>query len=139
MSKEKVLRDADIIICTLNYSGNSILDCLTMEKNQGVSLIDVVIIDEAAQCLEVDFLIPMRFQCNKVIQVGDPEQLPATVLSTRAQDFKFQKSFFERIYYNFFFEEKNPIRMLYIQYRMHPEICSFPSLHFYRGRLLTHK
>ena len=67
-----------------------------MEKNKGCTAIDVIIIDEvifdqfnshflfkilkdapkkASQCLEVDFLIPMRFSCNKVIQVGDPEQV----------------------------------------------------------------
>lgn len=45
-SKEKVLREADVIICTLNYSGNSTLDCLTAEKNNGIPLVDVVIIDE---------------------------------------------------------------------------------------------
>lgn len=45
-SKEKVLREADVIICTLNYSGNSTLDCLTVEKNNGIPLVDVVIIDE---------------------------------------------------------------------------------------------
>jgi senataxin len=82
-------------------------------------------------------LIPLRFRCNKIIQVGDPLQLPATLCSRRAQDFKFAKSFFERIYYNFYFEDQNPIRMLSIQYRMHPEICLFPSSNFYKGKLVT--
>ena len=45
-AKEKVLREADIIISTLNFSGNSLLDCLTPEKNNGNSLINVIIIDE---------------------------------------------------------------------------------------------
>jgi hypothetical protein len=45
-SKELVLKEADIIICTLNFSGNQILDCLTAERNKGRPLISLVIIDE---------------------------------------------------------------------------------------------
>lgn len=41
-----VLKEADIVVCTLNFSGNSVLDCLTMEKNNGQSLINTIIIDE---------------------------------------------------------------------------------------------
>ena len=76
-----------------------ICSCLCGEKNENKSLINAIIIDEvkinfqifkfllkkknfkASQCLEVDCLIPLRFGCNKFILVGDPEQLPATVLS----------------------------------------------------------
>jgi senataxin len=133
---EKILKEADIIICTLNFSGNSTLDCLVPENHEN-SQISALIIDEAAQCLEVDFLIPLRFRCDKIIQVGDPFQLPATVCSIRAQDFKFSKSFFERVYRIFSFENENPIRMLTNQYRMHPEICLFPSSHFYKGKLVS--
>lgn len=74
-----------------------------------------------------------------MIQVGDPEQLPATVLSKIGQDHGFAQSLFERIYQRFRFIDKNPIRMLYVQYRMHPDICTFPSKNFYRGKLLTDK
>lgn len=98
-------------------------------------------INKAAQCLELESLIPLRFGCNKIIQVGDPEQLPATVLSKLAQDMNFGMSLFERVYQRFRFGsvELNPIKMLMIQYRMHPDICSFPSNNFYRGRLQTNK
>lgn len=87
----------------------------------------------------MESLIPLRFGCDKIIQVGDPEQLPATVLSKLCQDKGFAMSMFERIYQRFRFNgsSKNPIRMLYVQYRMHPEICLFPSQNFYRGRLTT--
>ena len=84
-AKEMILREADIIISTLNYCGNSVMDCLGVEKNKGKCLIDLIIVDEAAQSLEVESLIPLRFGCTKLIQVGDPEQLPATVLSKKAQ------------------------------------------------------
>jgi superfamily I DNA and/or RNA helicase len=138
-AKEIVLREADIIVSTLNYCGNSILDCLTSEKNKGKSLVDLIIVDEAAQSLEVESLIPLRFGCNKMIQVGDPEQLPATVLSKRAQENGLTRSLFGRIYQGFSYRDSNPIKMLYIQYRMHPEICIFPSTQFYRGKLITGK
>ena len=45
-AKEAVLKDADIIVCTLNFSGNSLLDCLTVDKNQNQPLINAIIIDE---------------------------------------------------------------------------------------------
>jgi hypothetical protein len=45
-AKEIVLREADIIVCTLNFSGNQVLDCLTPEKNNNQSLINCIIIDE---------------------------------------------------------------------------------------------
>jgi senataxin len=79
--KEIVLKEASIIISTLSFSGNPILDCLGSERNEGKPAINAILIDEASQCLEVDCLIPLRFGCNKLILVGDPEQLPATVLS----------------------------------------------------------
>jgi len=97
------------------------------------------ILFKAAQCLEVECLIPLRFGCNRIIQVGDPEQLPATIFSKLAQDCKFNQSLFERFYQRFRFDERNPINMLYVQYRMHPEICAFPSENFYKGKLRTHE
>lgn len=45
-AKELVLKDADIIICTLNFCGNQMLDCLTSERNGGQALINAIIIDE---------------------------------------------------------------------------------------------
>jgi senataxin len=136
-AKECVLNEANFVICTLAYCGNSILNCLSAENNKGISPINVLIVDEASQCLEVDLLIPLRFGCNRIIQVGDPEQLPATVLSKRAQETGLSQSLFERVYQRFRFTENNPIKMLYIQYRMHPHICSFPSIAFYKAKLKT--
>ena len=59
----------------------------------------MVILDEA-EGLELDCLIPLRFGCNRMILVGDPEQLPATVLSKRAQENGLAQSLFDRIYQN---------------------------------------
>lgn len=129
-AKELIIKEANIIVATLNYTGNSLFDCLT---NQ----IGIVVIDEAAQCIEVDSLIPLRFGCNKIVLVGDPEQLPATVKNQRAQENGLGQSLFERIYLHFKYDDNNPIRMLYVQYRMHKDICIFPSKRFYKGKLTT--
>ena len=42
---------------------------------------DAVIIDEAAQAVEPSTLIPFKFNPHRVVMVGDPCQLPATVFS----------------------------------------------------------
>lgn len=36
---------------------------------------------KATQCSELDCVIPLQFGITKMVLVGDPEQLPATVLS----------------------------------------------------------
>ena len=42
--------------------------------------------DEASQCIEPEGLIPFCLGFNKLVMVGDPEQLPATVKSKKAKD-----------------------------------------------------
>ncbi|CBI39732.3 unnamed protein product, partial [Vitis vinifera] len=58
--------------------------------------------------------------------VGDPVQLPATVISPIAEKFGYGMSLFKR-----FQRAGYPVQMLKTQYRMHPEIRSFPSKEFY--------
>lgn len=63
--------------------------------------------------------------------VGDPIQLPATVLSDRARNFEYNKSCFKRL-----MNAGYPVHMLNVQYRMNPAISAFPSREFYNGKLL---
>ncbi len=147
----RILLEADIVICTLNFSGSSLFEFLIEKPTQSPTsfysplkpTFNAVIVDEASQCLELESLIPLRFNCNKVIQVGDPEQLPATVLSQIAQANGFGVSLFERTYRRFghgtgiVSKDSSPIQILSEQFRMHPEICAFPSQNFYDGRLVT--
>lgn len=63
--------------------------------------------------------------------MGDPQQLPATVLSARARELALERSLFERLQ-----AAGCPCRMLSVQYRMQPPIREFPSRHFYAGRLV---
>ena len=118
-----VMEDAMIVFSTLSYSGSSVFAKL---KNH----FDVVIIDEAAQAVESSVLVPLCHGCTQVFLVGDPKQLPATVLSNTAADAGYNRSMFQR-----FQAAGYPVHMLRTQYRMHPSICAFPSSEFYDSKL----
>ncbi|XP_071941243.1 uncharacterized protein [Antedon mediterranea] len=135
--RNTVLKNADVVFCTLNGSGCLDLHFLAKQKGH----FKCVIVDEACQCTEPDTLIPLRFKSSKLVLVGDPLQLPATVVSKKATQLGFHRSLFERIYmyYRSQGTEANHVYMLNTQYRMHPEICRFPSQHFYNNRLETHR
>ena len=70
-----------------------------------------------------------RLLCRCVL-VGDPQQLPATVLSKRSKALAFERSLFERLQLAGW-----PVHLLRVQYRMHPHIRAFPSAHFYNNEL----
>ncbi|XP_014490127.1 probable helicase MAGATAMA 3 isoform X2 [Vigna radiata var. radiata] len=118
-----ILDEATIVFSTLSFSGSHVFSKL----NRGF---DVVIIDEAAQAVEPATLVPLANQCKKVFLVGDPAQLPATVISDIAKNHRYGTSLFERL-----MEAGYPVKMLKTQYRMHPEIRSFPSREFYKDSL----
>ncbi|CAG8805020.1 16952_t:CDS:2, partial [Gigaspora rosea] len=118
----KELNEADIICATLTGSGHDILADFTFQA---------VIIDEAAQAIELTSLIPMKFNPSWCVLVGDSNQLPPTVLSRVATDFFYEQSLFTRIQRS----APNSVHMLNTQYRMHPEICRFPSQLFYNSQL----
>jgi len=68
----------------------------------------------------------------QVYLVGDPIQLPATVISKRAVSFGYDVSLFKRLQ-----QAGYPVQVLDTQYRMHPSICRFPSNQFYDGGVKT--
>jgi senataxin len=76
-------------------------------------------------------LIPLKYGCSKCILVGDPKQLPPTVLSREAAKFQYEQSLFARMEKN----HQKDVHLLDTQYRMHPEISLFPSKTFYESRL----
>jgi len=99
-------------------------------------------VDEASQCSEPELLMPLFYKTiSKMILIGDPMQLPATVKSRKANDMRFGRSLFERFFEHFggYEDESNPVLMLDEQYRMHPDICKFPAEKFYAGRLKSHE
>uniref|UniRef100_A0A7N0T4L7 AAA+ ATPase domain-containing protein n=1 Tax=Kalanchoe fedtschenkoi TaxID=63787 RepID=A0A7N0T4L7_KALFE len=120
--RAQILDEAAIVFSTLGFSGAAV-----SKLNRGF---DVVIIDEAAQAVEPSTLVPLVNGCKQVFLIGDPEQLPATVISPVAVKFEYGKSLFKR-----FQSAGYEVKMLQTQYRMHPEIRSFPSKEFYHDAL----
>ena len=116
--------DAEIVFTTLTSSSRKVFRQLTHG-------FDTVLIDEAAQANEMATLIPFLHGARRCVLVGDPQQLPSTVISKHAQQVSFQRSLFER-----FNELGAEALLLSVQYRMHPEIREFPSEEFYEGRLM---
>ncbi|KMS93636.1 hypothetical protein BVRB_029480, partial [Beta vulgaris subsp. vulgaris] len=107
--RERLLSEANVLVCTLSGSGAALIGNIP-------HTFQVVIVDEAAQAHEIETLIPLQYCCRKLILVGDPRQLPATVLSTYAGKFGLNRSMFERL------ESVIQPVMLTEQYRMHPEL-----------------
>ncbi|GMY38273.1 helicase SEN1 [Fagus crenata] len=140
--RKSILREAEIVVTTLSGSGGDLygvcsesMSAIKFGSPSEHTLFDAVVIDEAAQALEPATLIPfqlLKSSGTKCIMVGDPKQLPATVLSSVASKFLYECSMFERLQ-----RAGHPVIMLTEQYRMHPEICRFPSVHFYDKKLLN--
>ncbi|KAL1843896.1 hypothetical protein VTJ49DRAFT_6839 [Mycothermus thermophilus] len=122
--QQEILDKAQVLCATLSGSGHE------MFKNLNVEF-ETVIIDEAAQCVELSALIPLKYGCSKCILVGDPKQLPPTVLSQSAARYGYDQSLFVRMQKN----HAKDVHLLDMQYRMHPEISKFPSKEFYEGLL----
>lgn len=123
--QQEILNGAHVICATLSGSGHEMFQGLNIE-------FETVVIDEAAQSIELSALIPLKYGCSKCILVGDPKQLPPTVLSREAARFQYEQSLFVRMQAN----SPNDVHLLDTQYRMHPEISIFPSNTFYDAKLL---
>ncbi|XP_076960265.1 putative helicase MAGATAMA 3 [Bidens hawaiensis] len=121
--RASIMDESAIVFSTLSFSGSSLFTKLNRN-------FDIVVIDEAAQAVEPATLVPLASGCKQVFLVGDPVQLPATVISPIAEKYGYSMSLFKR-----FQKAGYPVQMLKTQYRMHPEIRSFPSKEFYDGEL----
>ena len=116
--------DAEIVFSTLTSSSRRVF-------RDASSGFETVLIDEAAQANEIAALIPFLHGAKRCVLVGDPRQLPSTVLSEAAKLAQFQRSLFER----FASRGAEPL-LLAVQYRMHPAIRFWPSRAFYDDRLV---
>lgn len=90
---------------------------------------DVLIIDEAGQCLEplTWTILPLA---KKIILAGDPFQLPPTVISEDAKRQGLNISLLETLISNDY-----PVHLLDTQYRMESVIAEFSNRYFYQGKL----
>ena len=122
-----ILHEAQIISGTLSSLGKYMMIILS-NSPRGIF---ATIIDEACQATEPSTLIALSYcRCKRLVMVGDPCQLPATVLSRKAECYGYGQSLFVRLQ-----KCGHPVDMLTVQYRMTPEIRLFPSQYFY-GNLL---
>lgn len=67
-----ILNEADVVCSTLSGAGHD-----TLAQHD----FEMLIIDEAAQAIELSSLIPLKYNSARCVLVGDPQQLPPTVLS----------------------------------------------------------
>ncbi|KAG2386643.1 hypothetical protein C9374_002387 [Naegleria lovaniensis] len=127
--EKKILDNCDLVFATLAITGRHVMrSCKTF---------DVLIIDEAAQVTESESIIPLCLVTETLVLIGDPKQLPSTVLSEEAVEKEYNRSMFERLMklsHNKGMSIQKPV-LLDTQYRMHPAISKFPENVFYHGIL----
>mmetsp|Transcript_475 Transcript_475/g.1221 ORF Transcript_475/g.1221 Transcript_475/m.1221 type:complete len:1117 (+) Transcript_475:151-3501(+) len=123
---QEILQEADVIFCTLGSSGSSIL-------RKVIGEVDDLIVDEAAAATEPEIYIPFQYLPRRLLCVGDPKQLPATITSQFAEEMGLSKSLHERLMYDCNYDHI----MLDTQYRMKPALSEFPSQNFYEGKLMN--
>ncbi|KAK8864605.1 hypothetical protein IAR55_001855 [Kwoniella newhampshirensis] len=118
----EVLVDADVICTT----------CLSAASRQ-LQPIDfpIVFLDEASMATEPLSLVPLMKGSSHTAIIGDHKQLPPVIISPEAHAGGLATSLFERLIH----EGHIPSIMLDTQYRMHPDLSSFPSQTFYSGLL----
>nr|XP_055241166.1 protein ZGRF1 isoform X4 [Gorilla gorilla gorilla]XP_055241167.1 protein ZGRF1 isoform X4 [Gorilla gorilla gorilla] len=94
----------------------------------------VVVLDECSQISEPASLLPIaRFECEKLILVGDPKQLPPTIQgSDAAHENGLEQTLFDRLC----LMGHKPI-LLRTQYRCHPAISAIANDLFYKGALMN--
>ena len=119
-AEKDILTRVDIICCTCITAG---------DLRVSADKYPYVVIDEAAQALEPESLLPILMGAKKIIFAGDHKQLGPVVTSQPAKKLNFGRSLFERLAVNI-----TPLLLVY-QYRMHPAIMDFPSKIFYEGEL----
>ncbi|XP_019172156.1 PREDICTED: probable helicase MAGATAMA 3 isoform X5 [Ipomoea nil] len=101
--------------------------------SEGMTPIELLVIDEAAQLKECESTIPLQLPglCNAIL-MGDEKQLPAMVQSMICENSGFGRSLFERLV-----KLGHKKHLLNIQYRMHPSISRFPNQTFYKGKVMN--
>lgn len=125
----EILLETDVIISTTIGAGSETLKDFV--RSEGIK-IRTVLVDEAAQCTEVSVLPAVVHGCDRLILIGDQNQLPPVVLSPDAAEQGLGVSLFTRL-----LSGGLKPALLNEQYRMHPKIAEFPSSHFYNSQLIS--
>ncbi|NXT99259.1 ZGRF1 protein, partial [Buphagus erythrorhynchus] len=93
----------------------------------------VVMLDECSQMTEPASLLPIaRLQCEKLVLVGDPKQLPPTIQGSESvHEQGLEQTLFDRLC----LMGHNPV-VLRTQYRCHPALSAIANELFYDGNLI---
>ena len=128
------LRSTEVLCCTLVNAASKLMD--QFGPNGAGSGFDVVVIDEAAQALEVACLLPI-IKGRKLILAGDNQQLGPTVKSKEACAGGLERTLFDRLYAKEYGQRITT--MLVEQYRMNGVIMKWSSDELYQGRLIVRR
>uniref|UniRef100_A0A0E0GQ61 DNA helicase n=1 Tax=Oryza nivara TaxID=4536 RepID=A0A0E0GQ61_ORYNI len=120
-----VIKNADVVLSTLTGASSKKLDGITF---------DLVIIDEAAQALEMACWIAL-LKGPRCVLAGDHLQLPPTIQSAEAEKKGMGKTLFERLTEAY---GDQITSMLTIQYRMHELIMNWSSKELYNNKIKAH-
>ena len=117
------LHEPRVIFCTVSVGGRASFDTITFSA---------VVIDEAGMVPEAESMIVLRDSVQRVVLVGDPKQLTATVFSEANRAANYGRSLMARL-----MERCNfPAHMLLVEYRMGQALSAWPNQKFYEGKLL---
>jgi superfamily I DNA and/or RNA helicase len=119
----RILLSAEVIVCSSIGAGADILR--SFAESEGVQF-STVLLDEASQCMESATLPAVVLGCQRLILIGDQNQLPPVVVCPEALDRGLGVSMFARLA-----AAGITPSLLNEQYRMHPKIAEFSSRQFY--------
>ncbi|BBH07366.1 DNA-binding protein, putative [Prunus dulcis] len=120
-----VIKNADVVLTTLTGASSRKLDNTSF---------DLVIIDEAAQALEIACWMAL-LKGSRCILAGDHLQLPPTIQSAEAERKGLGRTLFERLADIYGHEV---VSMLTVQYRMHERIMDWSSKELYNSKIKAH-
>ncbi len=128
---EKLFAGADVVAATLSSSMNGQMEGYFCRPSNAVRPnfrpFSICVADEASQCIEPEALVPLRLGFSKLVMVGDPEQLPATVSSLEGRRSSLADSLFKRLCKEVGEGRGDIVHKLDVQYRMHEEIARWPN------------
>ena len=124
--ENEIIEDADIILTTINNSADKRLKDIYFSY---------VLIDEAAQALEPDTLLPLIHHAQMVVLIGDDKQLGPIVQSEVANIAGLGMSLFQRLH--LFYKDAPFITLLNEQYRMNEKLNEFPNKQFYDNKIIS--
>ena len=135
--EEEVLGSSCVLFCTLAATGRA-----AVQRALGSRAVAALVVDEAAQATEAEVLLAcITATPRRLVLVGDPCQLPATVISPHAEGLS--RSMMERLQLARAVQRDGWAHgsaacvLLTQQHRMHPDLAELPSRLFYSGRLET--